>query len=78
MNPVIVYSKPACVQCDATKKRLDKHNILYVEKDIDATILHVAMERGITSAPIVDTGDDLFGGYRPDRIDALKKRRAMA
>jgi glutaredoxin-like protein NrdH len=34
MNPMIVYTKPACVQCDAVFRALDKMGIEYRRVDI--------------------------------------------
>ena len=36
-SPVTVYSKPACVQCDATYRALDKHGIAYDVVDLTRT-----------------------------------------
>lgn len=70
---VDVYTKPACGACTVTKKHLDKSKISYAEADIDS-IRAEAMARGILAAPVVVIDGDLdsaWGGYRPDRIDAL-------
>lgn len=68
---VVVYTKPACGGCVATKKHLIKRGIEFVEQSID-DIRELAIERGILSAPIVQIdGDRMWGGYRPDEINAL-------
>jgi glutaredoxin-like protein NrdH len=68
---ITVYSKPACPQCTATKKHLEKRGLEYSEGDMNQ--IHMsARARGITAAPVVVVdGDEMWGGYRPDRIDAL-------
>jgi glutaredoxin-like protein NrdH len=70
---VTVYSKPACPQCDATYRQLDKSGINY--RSIDVTADHTARDLvtalGYTSAPVVVAGDDHWAGFRPDRIRAL-------
>ncbi|WAA19772.1 NrdH-like glutaredoxin [Mycobacterium phage Shweta] len=74
---VTVYTKPACPQCNATKKALGKLGLVYTEVAIDDQALAAAVELGITSAPIVCANVDgvevePWGGFRPDRIKALK------
>lgn len=52
---VHVYSKPACVQCDATKRWLNKNNVEYQEHNLlfSDDVLEMAKELGYTSAPVV-------------------------
>ena len=77
MTPVTVYSKPACVQCDATKRRLTKLDVPYTVVDI--TEDHAALARvtswGYQQAPVVHvktpTGEHHFSGYRPDLLNGL-------
>ena len=70
---VTVYTKPACVQCNATYKALDKAGVTY--EVVDITENHDAREYvmalGYLSAPVVVAGDDHWSGFRPDRIKAL-------
>ncbi|MBE7194498.1 MAG: glutaredoxin-like protein NrdH [Gordonia polyisoprenivorans] len=70
---IVVYSKPACVQCTATYKALDKHGIAYTTIDItenpDAREYVLAL--GYLAAPVVVTGDTHWSGYRPNRIRGL-------
>lgn len=69
---VTVYTKPLCPQCNATKKHLTKLGIEVNELPIDEAVLLRATAAGILSAPIVEAiGHAPWGGYRPDRIDAL-------
>ncbi|GAA3629902.1 redoxin NrdH [Kineosporia mesophila] len=70
---ITVYSKPSCVQCDATYRALAKTDLEYQVVDItqdDAARDHV-MSLGYLQAPVVIAGDDHWSGYRPDRIKAL-------
>lgn len=74
---VTVYTKPVCPQCDATKRALDKLGIPYSAEPITDEILASASELDISSAPIVCAsinGVEVppWGGFRPDRIKALK------
>ena len=72
-SPVTVYSKPACVQCDATYRALDKHGIAYDVVDLtqDPTVLELVRSLGYLQAPVVITGDTHWSGFHPDQITAL-------
>lgn len=70
---VTVYSKPACVQCNATVRALDKAGIDYSIIDItqDEQARDYVMSLGYLQAPIVVAGEDHWSGFRPDRIREL-------
>jgi len=74
---VTVYSKPACVQCDATYRALDKKGIEYSVVDIstDDDALERVRALGFLQAPVVVAGEESWAGFRPDRITALAVRR---
>jgi len=74
MDQIIVYTKPACVQCNAVFRVLDKHGISYEKVDIsiDRDARDYVMSLGYLQAPVVYAGpDNHFSGYRPDRIKQL-------
>lgn len=77
---VTVYTKPACVQCNATYKALDKQGIDYDIVDITATpeARDYVMALGYLQAPVVVAGDDHWAGFRPDRIKTLAKKAIFA
>ncbi|WP_125610355.1 glutaredoxin-like protein NrdH [Specibacter cremeus] len=70
---VTVYTKPACVQCNATYRALDKRGITY--QSVDITADPEALERvrglGYQQAPVVITDADHWSGFRPDKIAEL-------
>jgi glutaredoxin-like protein NrdH len=70
---VTVYTKPACPQCTATAKALDKQGIAYRSVDItlDAEARRYVMALGYLQAPVVVAGNDHWSGFRPDRIKTL-------
>lgn len=77
---VTVYTLPVCVQCDRTKKLLDREGIEYDTVDL-TTVPDVAAEfkeAGFLQAPIVVVGHDgrRWGGFRPDLIAELKPDQA--
>jgi glutaredoxin-like protein NrdH len=70
---ITVYTKPACVQCSATYKALDKQGITYDKVDItlDSEARDYVMALGYLQAPVVVAGNNHWSGFRPDRIKAL-------
>ena len=70
---ITVYTKPACVQCNATYKALDKLGVDYdvVDISLDPEARDYVMALGYLQAPVVVAGNDHWSGYRPDRIKAL-------
>lgn len=70
---ITVFSKPACVQCDATYRALNKHGLEYTIVDIstDAEALESVKALGYQQAPVVFADGDHWSGFRPDRIKAL-------
>ncbi|GAA3809520.1 glutaredoxin-like protein NrdH [Cellulomonas soli] len=75
---ITVYSKPACVQCNATYRALDKLGADYTVVDIseDADARDYVMSLGHLQAPVVIADGDHWSGYRPDRIKELEQRLA--
>jgi glutaredoxin-like protein NrdH len=80
MTTVTVYTKPACVQCNATYKALDKRGIEYSRVDIsaDRQAHDYVMSLGHLQAPVVVAGDDHWSGFRPDRIRELNPAATRA
>lgn len=70
---ITLYSKPLCVQCDATKRALDKAGIDYDVVDIteDEDALEMVKSLGYVQAPVVITSEDRWSGFRPDKVKAL-------
>jgi glutaredoxin-like protein NrdH len=70
---VTVYTLPACVQCDSTKRMLQRGEIEYEEVDMsqDPIALEMVKTLGYTAAPVVVAGDEHWSGFRLDRIQAL-------
>ncbi len=70
---VTVYTLPACVQCDSTKRLLTKNEIPFEEVDLsqDSDALAMVRELGYTAAPVVMAGEDHWSGFRPDKLATL-------
>lgn len=70
---VTVYTLPACVQCESTKKYLTSKNVEFQVVDLteDASAMDKVKELGYQAAPVVIAGDDHWSGFRPDRLATL-------
>lgn len=77
--PVTVYTKPGCVQCNATYRALDKKGIPYNSVDIskDEDALERMKSLGFMQAPVVEAGSDSWSGFRPDKIDELALQQSQ-
>jgi glutaredoxin-like protein NrdH len=70
----IVYTKPQCVQCDMTKRLMDKLGVEYTTVDIveNPAELDRLIEMGYRAAPVVITDKgDAWSGFQPAKIEAL-------
>lgn len=72
-----VYTKPGCVQCNATKTALEKAGLDFVMRDVmrDPEAATEAMALSQTHGrelPIVVAPSDTWTGFRPDIISKLK------
>ena len=70
---ITVYTKPACVQCEATLRALDRLGCMYSTIDItaDTAARDYLLARGFLAAPVVVAGGQAWSGFRPDRIRGL-------
>ncbi|MDF2917992.1 MAG: glutaredoxin-like protein NrdH [Microbacterium sp.] len=74
MNEITVYSKPSCVQCNATYRALDSKGIEYQVIDLseNPAALEYVQDLGYLQAPVVVVDDhDHWSGFRPDHIDRI-------
>lgn len=68
-----VYTKPSCVQCDMTKRWLNKNEIPYNTIDIteDAEALEMILSLGFLAAPVVISDAGNWAGFQPDKLNLL-------
>lgn len=68
-----VYTKPACVQCDMTKRYLDKAGVAYETVDIteNPDALDMILSMGFSSAPVVMSPEGSWAGFQPDKLSQL-------
>lgn len=76
---ITLLSKPACMQCDATKITFEDSDVTYTEIDMseDAEALALAKSLGFKQAPVILVHDeagnliDKWSGFQPNKISAL-------
>lgn len=70
---ITVYTKPNCVQCDATKRHLNKLGLAYNAIDItqDQEAFEKIVGMGFQAAPVVITDEGSWSGYQPDKLNGL-------
>ena len=56
------------MQCNATKKALDRAGLDYEVVDIS---LEYVLSLGYMQAPVVEVDGDHWSGFRPERISSL-------
>jgi glutaredoxin-like protein NrdH len=73
MKKVTVYTLPACVQCDSTKRYLDKKGVIYDTVDLSKSkkAMKYVTELGYTQAPVVETETKHWSGFRMGELDNL-------
>ncbi|MFI8593758.1 glutaredoxin family protein [Microbacterium sp. NPDC078428] len=72
---IIVWTKPACVQCRLVKNRLAAAGVPFVEADLTAPESAADLEHfrglGYQSAPITEYGGTAFPGFMPAEVDRV-------
>jgi glutaredoxin-like protein NrdH len=71
MSQVTVHTKPACVQCNATTRKLRALGIPYVTAELTEESAARFRKFGHLSAPVVTPPTGSWSGYRPDLLEAL-------
>lgn len=79
MGTITVFTKPACVQCNATYRALNKAGLSYesIDLTVDETALDKMKALGFQQAPVVMRTDadgnvvDSWSGFRPDKHEEL-------
>ena len=73
MMKITVWTLPACVACENTMRQFDKLGIKYTVRNLNRS--PKAVERfkdmGLIAAPIVETDDRRWSGFRLNRIRGL-------
>ena len=71
---VTLWTKPGCPQCSMTAKQFDQRGIIYRTKRLDRSpkAIERFKELGLLSAPIVETDDRRWSGFRLGKIQSLE------
>jgi glutaredoxin-like protein NrdH len=74
MMKITIWEKPNCVACQTTKRQFDQRGIIYTVRRLDrsAKAIQRFLDLGLTAAPIVETDDRRWSGFRLDRIKSLE------
>lgn len=72
MMKITVWELPNCVQCNQTKREFDKRGIVYNTRKLTPKAVDKFLNLGLTSAPIVETDDRRWSGFRLNRITSLE------
>jgi glutaredoxin-like protein NrdH len=75
---ITVYSNPNCVQCEQTKKWLERNNLRFDTKMIQDSpeIQEIIAEHKFQSAPVVVAGDNVWSGFRLDHLKDIQHKIA--
>jgi glutaredoxin-like protein NrdH len=75
VSPVIVWTKPSCVQCRLVKHRLEVAGVPFTEMDLTAPESAKDLEHfrrlGYTSAPITEFEGIAVPGLMPSELDRI-------
>jgi glutaredoxin-like protein NrdH len=80
MTEITVYGKPGCQECRMTTRRLDKHGVPYVYRDVttDPEAHAAVVALGYQSLPVVTAGDMHWSRFRLEKLDQLAAAQATA
>lgn len=72
--PITVWTLPACVQCHQTMREFDKRGIIYRKRELNRSkkALERFRELNLLQAPIIETDDRRWSGFRIDKINSLE------
>lgn len=73
MMTITLWTKPNCVQCESTKRQFDKRGIIYKTRKLTPKAVERFIELGLTAAPIVETDDRRWSGFRLEKIKSLEQ-----
>jgi glutaredoxin-like protein NrdH len=74
MPAITIYTKPACTQCNATFRALDKAGVNYQKIDVThhPHARDFVLSLGYLGLPVVYVSPTVhWSGFRPDRLGSL-------
>jgi len=75
-----IFTTPACVQCETTKRYLDRQGVDYQVVDLatDSNAMEEIRAKGFTQAPVVMTDSDIWSGFRLDKLKQFAQDKQVA
>ena len=76
MEEVTIYTKPGCMQCKLSKRRMDAKGVKYNAIDVSEhpEFIEQLKTFGYQSLPVTKVGESLmWQGFRPNMIDKIEK-----
>lgn len=75
MAVLMIYGRPGCTQCHATirKAKLLGLSYRYIDLDKDKDAECRLQQEGHRALPVVDAGDVIWAGFRPDLLEGLER-----
>jgi glutaredoxin-like protein NrdH len=75
-----VYTKPGCVQCEYTEKKLSEWHVPHNTVDVtqDPAAMQQVLASGNMQMPMVVAGDDHWNGFQYDKLQDLKAIAGLA
>jgi glutaredoxin-like protein NrdH len=72
---VHVYTKPGCVQCEYTEKKLNEWGVPHICIDVtqDAQAFNMVQSSGNLQMPMVVAGSQTWNGFKPDKLSTLRQ-----
>lgn len=73
MQKILVFTKPGCRQCKMTKRKLNELGKDFEEVNVmeDENALSHVKELGYQALPVIEFGETVFQGFRPDQLEKL-------
>lgn len=74
-----IYSAPWCTFCTRTKQMLHDAGVEFLEIDISEspkTQQFIKDQWGAEQIPVVETDEDVFWGWHPEKVKELIEQRA--
>lgn len=76
MEKIKVYSKERCMPCKATVRKLGElavpHEVIMLEQHPE--LVEEFKQEGLLASPVVDTGDERFCGFKPEKLKAIAEQ----
>lgn len=76
---LIIYTQPTCQACQRLKMYLKQRGIVYQERDItiDEQALADLQKLGLTTTPVIFTGDRMMVGFDQTKLEQWLSQPAL-